>query len=74
MKTKKESIKKTLQKETKCWLTLAVIINTSVSGVNELIQNLEPEERAWIKEVMTKSTVFTTPNMCCLLPGLQVEK
>lgn len=44
MKTKKESIKKTLQKETKCWLTLAVIINTSVSGVNELIQNLEPEE------------------------------
>jgi len=74
MKTKKESIKKIAQKKMECQLVLAVIINASESSVNELIQNLKPEDRAWIKEVVTKSTVFTTPQMWCLLPGLQAEK
>lgn len=74
MKKPKQHTKKIAQKKMECQLALAVIINASESSVNELIQNLKPEDSAWIKEVVTKSTVFTTPQMWCLLPGLQVEK
>lgn len=78
MKTKmhkpKKQAKKTLPKKMEFWLAQAVIINASESEFNELLQNLKPEDRKWLTEVVTKSTVFTTPHMCCLLPGLQAEK